>query len=210
MTDVQGEFADKIHGRPDGGRVTGQCIGMGQLGQAQGAMNRPAAQPDHGLPAQPDRFGEPALARRIPALLEAIDHLPKTMAHGDASPQNLLVPADAPDQFVAIDWGWQDPMPVGFDLGQLLVGLAQQGAVEPGELPAIHHTIQIAYAHGLADQGMPDQAATTGYLTTLVLRSAFTAIPLERLGEPITPELDELFRKRIGLARFIADLGLTL
>ncbi|WP_171075347.1 phosphotransferase [Nonomuraea basaltis] len=151
-----------------------------------------------------------ALARRIPALLDAAERLPKSMAHGDASPENLLVPADSPGEFVAIDWGWQDPVPVGFDLGQLLVGLAHQGAIEPGELPAIHRTIETAYAQGLADEGMPADQATTGYLTTLVLRSAFTAIPLERLDDPVTPSLHELFRKRIGLARFIADLGLTL
>ncbi|WP_345576366.1 hypothetical protein [Nonomuraea rosea] len=54
------------------------------------------------------------------------------------------------------------------------------------------------------------QNVATGYVTTLVLRSAFTAIPVERLGEPVTAELHELFRKRVGLARFIADLGLAL
>ncbi|MGN9842524.1 hypothetical protein ACTMTI_30805 [Nonomuraea sp. H19] len=150
------------------------------------------------------------LGHRIPALLDTIDGLPHTMAHGDASPQNLLVPADAPEEFVAIDWGWQDPAPIGFDLGQLLVGLAHQGLTEPGELPAIHRTIQRAYALGLAGEGVPADHLATGYTTTLVLRSAFTAIPLELLGEPVTDDLHELFRKRIGLARFIADLGLAL
>ncbi|MFB4275182.1 MULTISPECIES: hypothetical protein [unclassified Nonomuraea] len=149
------------------------------------------------------------LGHRIPDLLETLDGLPHTMAHGDASPQNLLVPASCPNEFVAIDWGWQEPAPVGFDLGQLLVGLAHEGRTEPGELPAVHRTIQEAYALGLADQGMPDDGLATGYVTSLVLRSAFTAIPVERLGEPVTPELAELFRKRVGLARFLADLGLA-
>jgi hypothetical protein len=150
------------------------------------------------------------LGHRIPAMLDAVDRLPHTMAHGDASPQNLLVPVDAPHQFVAIDWGWQTPVPVGFDLGQLLVGLAHQGEIEPGELPAIHRAIQAAYARGLADEGMADDHLATGYVTTMVLRSAFTAIPIERLGDPVTPRSRELFRKRIGLARFLADLGLAL
>ncbi|GII30121.1 phosphotransferase [Planotetraspora mira] len=150
------------------------------------------------------------LGRRIPAMLDAVDRLPHTMAHGDASPQNLLVPADAPDQFVAIDWGWQTPVPIGFDLGQLLVGLAHQGAIEPGELPVIHRAIQASYARGLADGDMADDHLAAGYVTTMVLRSAFTAIPVERLGGPVTPRSHDLFRKRVGLARFLADLGLAL
>jgi hypothetical protein len=150
------------------------------------------------------------LGNRLHALLEAAERLPHTMAHGDAGPQNLLVPADAPDEFVAIDWGWQDPVPIGFDLGQLLVGLAHEGLTEPGELPAIHRTIQAAYTRGLADEGAPADHVEAGYLTTLVLRSAFTAIPVERLGDPVTAEAHELFRRRIGLARFVVDLGLAL
>ncbi|GAA4587757.1 hypothetical protein GCM10023194_37640 [Planotetraspora phitsanulokensis] len=150
------------------------------------------------------------LGHRIPDLLDAADRLPHTMAHGDASPENLLVPADAPGEFVAIDWGWQTPVPVGFDLGQLLVGRAHQGMIEPGELPAVHRAIQTGYAQGLADGGMADDHLAAGHVTTMVLRSAFTAIPVERLGDPVTPQTHELFRKRVGLARFLADLGLAL
>ncbi|MGP3911484.1 hypothetical protein [Nonomuraea sp. 10N515B] len=74
----------------------------------------------------------------------------------------------------------------------------------------IHRTIQEAYTRGLADEGVADDHVAAGYVTTLVLRSAFTAIPVERLGEPVTDGLQYLFRKRVGLARFIADLGLAL
>ena len=55
--------------------------------------------------------------------------LPQAMPHGDASPQNLLVPASAPDRFVAIDVGMRTPHAIGFDLGQLLVGLVHAGVV---------------------------------------------------------------------------------
>jgi len=43
------------------------------------------------------------LGTRVPKLLDRMDGLP----HGDASPQNLLVPADDPDTFVAIDVSFQ-------------------------------------------------------------------------------------------------------
>jgi hypothetical protein len=47
-------------------------------------------------------------------------------------------------------------------------------------------------------------------MATTVIRCAFSALPGELLGEKPAPALDELFRKRLRLARFIADLGLSL
>lgn len=169
--------------------------------------------------ADPDTWRHPLLARhadpllradllglagRIDALLAVADGLPHTLAHGDASPENLLVPADGSARFVAIDWSWPYPAVVGFDLGQLLVGRAQSGELDPGELPAVHETIESAYAEAA---GADPAQVSLGYAASLVLRSAWTALPLERLEEEPGPELDELFRRRAGLARFIADLG---
>ncbi|MEQ4721185.1 hypothetical protein [Nonomuraea sp. B19D2] len=147
-----------------------------------------------------------ALAGRIDPLLDALDRLPHTLVHGDASPMNLLVPADGSAEFVAVDWGWPHPAAVGFDLGQLLVGRAHTGELDPADLPAVHEAIEAAYAAaaaGIADPG----EISFGYVATLVLRSAWTAIPFELLGQEPTPELHDLFRKRAALARFIADLG---
>ena len=88
---------------------------------------------DHGL-----RDDLLALAERLPAVLDRLDALPQTYQHGDASPQNLLVAKDKQDEFVVIDWGFDCPQAIGFDLGQLLVGLAHAGEIEPERLPAIH------------------------------------------------------------------------
>ena len=71
----------------------------------------------------------------MPAVLDALDALPQCYQHGDASPQNLLVPEGNPDEFVVIDWGFDCPQAVGFDLGQLLVGLAHAGELAPEALP---------------------------------------------------------------------------
>ncbi|MFC4589318.1 phosphotransferase [Sphaerisporangium corydalis] len=145
-----------------------------------------------------------ALSERITWLLDAVDELPHTLAHGDACPQNLLVPALGPADFVAIDWSWPTPLPVGFDLGQLLVGLPYAGTGDPSELTAVHSAILAAYTAELTvDPGQ----VRFGYVASLVLRNAWTALPLERLGETPTPELHELFRARAPLARFVADLG---
>ena len=94
-----------------------------------------------------------ALGARVPELLDRMDGLPQALPHGDASPQNLLVPADAPDTFVAIDVSFQAPQAVGFDLGQLLVGLTHAGELPAAALPAIHHRLVLAFTAGLRAAG---------------------------------------------------------
>ncbi len=154
-----------------------------------------------------------ALARQVPRLLDALDTLPQGFAHGDAAPQNLLIPADDPDGFVAIDWGgFVGPAPVGADLGQLLVGLFHTGQLDPAELGGIHEAILSAYLDGLREEALRADPAevTYGYVATLVVRGGFSALPLELLTTQPTPAVQELFRRRAQLARFITDLALAL
>ncbi|WP_433508747.1 hypothetical protein ACQP2T_32670 [Nonomuraea sp. CA-143628] len=150
-----------------------------------------------------------ALADRIGPLLQALDGLPHTLVHGDAGPMNLLVPADGSAEFVAVDWSWPHPAAVGFDLGQLLVGRAHTGELDPADLPAVHEVIEAAYAAATAAIADPREVSF-GYAAALVLRSAWTAIPVELLDQDPTAELHELFRRRAALARFIVDLGRSL
>ena len=96
-----------------------------------------------------------ALGARVPELLDRMDDLPQALPHGDASPQNLLVPADDPDTFVAIDVSFQTPQAVGFDLGQLLVGLTHAGELPAAALAAIHRTLVPAFTAGLPAAGPP-------------------------------------------------------
>ncbi|ADB34612.1 aminoglycoside phosphotransferase [Kribbella flavida DSM 17836] len=158
---------------------------------------------DHGLK---DELLE--LAERLPAVLDALDALPQCYQHGDASPQNLLVPRDAPDEFVVIDWGFDCPQAVGFDLGQLLVGLAHAGELPPSALPAVHEVILKAFREGLAAEGMqvPEEQVRYGYLGSLLARAAFTALPLERLNQVTTDADVEYFENRVLLTRALVDL----
>lgn len=147
-----------------------------------------------------------ALAERVPAVLDALDALPQCYQHGDASPQNLLVPHDSPDEFVVIDWGFDCPQAVGFDLGQLLIGLAHAGELAPEALPAVHKVILKAFQVGLAEDGMQvsEDEVLYGYLGSLLARAAFTALPLELLGQPDAPPA--LFEQRVQLTRAVVDL----
>lgn len=163
--------------------------------------------------ADPDlRRDLEALAARLPGLLDVLDGLPQTAAHGDACPQNLLVPADEPDGFVVIDWMPAGPVAVGSDLGQLLVGRAHTGELDVDDLAALHEPILTEYTAGLADEGLPvdEGLVRTGFDGALILRSAFTALPLERLHEPVSAELAGLFARRTRLTRYLVDLGLDL
>jgi hypothetical protein len=152
------------------------------------------------------------LVERVPALLHALDALPHTFVHGDASPQNLLVPAADPASFVAIDWSLIGPVAVGYDLGQLLVGLAHAGRLEVDALPALHDAVLTAYTTGLADEGMrvDDDAVRFGFHAALVVRSAFSALPLARLAGPATGADAALITHRVRLTRYLVDLGLAL
>jgi hypothetical protein len=150
-----------------------------------------------------------ALGERLPRLLDLLDELPQTYAHGDASPQNLLLPAAEPGTIVVIDWGFGTLLPVGFDLGQLLLGLAHAGLTDVSELPAIDAAIFPAYLDGLAaeDYKVDPAQVRAGYVGGLAARSALCAIPVEKLGQPPTEELTQLCADRLRLTRLMLDMA---
>jgi hypothetical protein len=150
-----------------------------------------------------------ALGERLPGLLDLLDKLPQTYAHGDASPQNLLLPADEPGTIAAIDWGFGTLLPVGFDLGQLLVGLAHATGSDLSLLPSIDAEIFPAYLDGLAREGYHADPAQVraGYLGSLAARSALCAIPVELLASgPTDAKMTALFTRRLRLTRLMLDL----
>ena len=108
------------------------------------------------------------LVPRIPALLDMLDRCPQALPHGDASPQNLLVPRGEPDTLVAIDIAFQCPLAFGHDLGQLLVGLAHAGELAPSALADIHQALVPAFVDGTARAGHPVAADEYGTGTSAV------------------------------------------
>jgi hypothetical protein len=146
------------------------------------------------------------------AMLDQLDLLPQAMPHGDASPQNLLVPATAPDTFVAIDVAFSTPHAVGFDLGQLLVGLVHAGQLPTAALPRIHDVLVPSYVDGYrAGGGTIDTSSVLhGYILTMMLRSGFTSLPFEALDGPVTEDLYRLARERAALTRYIVDLTIPI
>ena len=132
--------------------------------------------------------------------------------HGDATPHNLLVPRAAPDELVVIDWAMGAFAPAGEELGQLLLGPAHDGDVTGDDLVALRNVVVPAYAAGLAAEGLDvsDGDVRLAMDTAITLRSAFSALPIERLGEPVTDELAALVERRLELTRHLVDVGLAL
>lgn len=149
------------------------------------------------------------LAARAPVILDRLDRLPQSLPHGDASPQNLLIPAAEPGTLVAIDIAFQCPQAVGFDLAQLLVGLSHAGLMPASDLPAVHAVLAAAYASGMNEGQQPAALDDIefGYVGSLVIRAAFTSLPFR---EPISSLTNDYIDQRIALTRFIACAGLRL
>ncbi|GAA1755313.1 hypothetical protein [Kocuria aegyptia] len=152
------------------------------------------------------------LAGRLPAVLDRLDRCPQSLPHGDASPQNLLPVRNEPGTLVVIDTAFQCPQAIGFDLGQLLIGLVHAGELSAASLESDDAQIMAAFARGLAEGGVDVPAAEVvyGHHGSLLARAGFTAFPLEHLGDPPTPTLEELFAQRAALTRYIADSALAL
>ena len=152
------------------------------------------------------------LSAQIPAMLDRLAALPQAIGHGDACPQNLLIPANASNAVVAIDFSWQHPEAIGFDLGQLMVGLAHAGDLSADQLPALHDDVLVAFAQGLRADGcdLDIDDVRYGFDASMVIRSAFTSLPWDQLLDQNGPEFANHLAKRVTLTRYLADIGLAL
>lgn len=147
----------------------------------------------------------------LPALLDEMDTLPTSLPHGDAAPVNLLRAHDEPGTFVAIDWAFRCQLPLGHDLGQLLVGEVERGRMEPDRLPDLLAVVEAAYVDGLAAEGLDVGAPTVRrglVCSSLGPRTLLGAFPVDRLDAPETDEHEAFLRRRAGLARWVLDLVL--
>jgi hypothetical protein len=148
------------------------------------------------------------LADRIPALLDGLDDLEQSLPHGDASPQNLLVPAGDATGFVVIDLAFRCPLALGFDLGQLLVGLVHCSVMPAERLPEIAATVLAGYLDGLRVEGWAgaDADVAWAFAVGTLLRSGFDGFRYDLLaGDPDDAAARRTFDERVLLARFLVD-----
>ena len=140
--------------------------------------------------------------------VDELEQSPVAAAHGDACSRNLLVPTSGP-AFVLIDFGFFGLAPVGFDLGQLLIGEVQLGERSADCLPALEHRCLPAYVDGLRAEGLEVELGVVrrAHALQMLLFSALSALPFEHLDAPPTPTLHDIARQRARSAAFILDLA---
>jgi phosphotransferase family enzyme len=157
---------------------------------------------------------DPQLRRRIlraatalPALVDELESLPATTAHGDACTDNLLR-TRRDDDIVLIDFGFWGTAPVGFDLGQLLLGEIQLGRRPARTFPELAEACLPAYVQGLRDEGCttPAHQVRRAHAIAATIFHAIPSIPYEHRNADAGPELHGLFANRAAMARRILDL----
>lgn len=146
---------------------------------------------------------------RIPALLDRIEALPQLFPHGDACPQNLLVPADDPDILVVLDWGFNTPHPVGFDLGQLLLGHVYDDLLAVDEVRRLEPLVVTAYTEGLHAEGHPatEEQVHEGFAVPAVVRSAFTTLGFDEGPADPLVWTREHTANRVDMTEYLIELG---
>lgn len=153
------------------------------------------------------------LAGRAHSLVDQIPALPAVAAHGDASPQNLLVESrdsgpGGSTGFAVIDWGMFGLACAGYDLGQLLAGRVNEGTMQGRELYRLEPLCLRAYCEGLADSGteVPESVVRRGHALSMALLSGLTAAASPRVDEPDSEELHSHMAGRLEMAEFVLDL----
>ncbi|QSR26788.1 hypothetical protein CFH99_14255 [Nocardioides aromaticivorans] len=148
-----------------------------------------------------------AAVDRLPELTEELLAVPELVGHGDACPNNLLVRPDR-DGFTMIDFGFFMALPVGFDLGQLLVGEVQLGRGDGSDLAERGEACLASYVDGLAAEGLELDLATVrrAHALHLLVFSGLSAMPFEHLDAEPTDALRAMAATRAAIARHALDL----
>lgn len=147
-------------------------------------------------------------ADRVWRYTEELAALPRTPGHGDACPNNLLVRPGEDASFTLIDFGFFMELPLGFDLGQLLVGDVQIGRRDSTDLAARDEACLRAYRAGLEAEGyqVDERALRRAHALQLLLFTGLSALPVEHLDAQPDPRLRALARDRAALAVRALDL----
>lgn len=147
-------------------------------------------------------------AARAPLWVAELDGAMVVSGHGDACPNNLLGAPDR-DSFVLIDFGFWKPLPVAFDLGQLLLGEVQLGRRPAASLDETDAAIVPAYVEGLAAEGLVVDTVLVTRLHALqmLLFTGLSIMPFEHLDSPPSPELEQLAANRAEVATYCLDLA---
>lgn len=143
-------------------------------------------------------------ARNTRDLVDELEAMPRLPAHGDTSPNNLLLNGDG---FVLIDFGFWGEQPVGFDLAQLVLGDVQTGRRPAADLAELDAHCLAAYVAGLRAEGeaTPESVVARGHALKTWIFSGISSLPVELLDRPPTPELRRVAAARAAITEYALD-----
>ena len=146
-------------------------------------------------------------ASRSARAAQELDALPVAKAHGDACTRDLLVPRGAPD-LVLVHFGFWSTAPLGFDVRSCCWARCRPATGPRPSSPALPQTGLPAYVDGRRAEGSPVPLEQVGRASALLILLCFglSALPLELLDAPATPDRVRLSRERAAAARVVLDL----
>ena len=144
---------------------------------------------------------------QVPSITAELRGFPVLAGHGDGCPNNLLVRPDR-DGFTMIDFGFFMGLPLGFDLGQLLVGDVQLGRHGSHDLAERDAACVAAYHDGLLAEGVEVEVGSVrrAHALHLLLFSGLSSVPFDLLDQEPTPQLRGVAASRAEIGRFSLDL----
>lgn len=148
-----------------------------------------------------------AAVDRLPNYVDELEQLPTGASHGDACTNNILVRPDS-DDLVLIDFGFWMRQPLGFDLGQLLLGDIQLGRASAADLERNDICCTAAYVDGLRAEGceVELEVVRRSHALLMLIFTGMSAIPMELLDGPPTADSHRIAAERATAARYLLDL----
>jgi hypothetical protein len=145
------------------------------------------------------------LIQQLPELVDEVESLPAGTAHGDGCNRNLMISASRPD-LVMIDFGFLRHAPLGFDLGQLLLGEVQTAERPADNLEFEWSACLSAYVEGIRQEGNQADLADVGRASAICMAifNGLSAVPFEILDQP-TDGPEKLWANRATMCQFTLD-----
>lgn len=156
-----------------------------------------------------ERLGERTerLIAAAPRLLGIIADLPHALAHGDATPHNLLLTPNG--DLVAVDCSYGCADAIGADLAQLLAGRFDVGDADPTDVPAVADAVLAGFLDGIRDEGLTsisERDVTAAWGIALAFRSVIAATALDHRPDLSADDRAAMLAQRVA----VADFGLSL
>jgi hypothetical protein len=128
----------------------------------------------------PLREGLARLAANRDALLAVADRLPRTLAHLDVWPMNLVGTATGP---VLLDWSFVGDGAIAEDIGNLVVDSVADGLVPISRLDDVREAVIDGYAEGIGAAVAADTVRLGVYATGAAKYAAFGPTIARRVAE---------------------------